>query len=50
LLLHPQKTLKRLFKLNEGLIGQAAWEQNKLFLLTDDQIFVTSCDAQPKSI
>jgi hypothetical protein len=35
--LHPQKH-KEYFKLN-GLIGQAAWEQNKLFYTTtDDQI------------
>ncbi|MFV8333448.1 response regulator [Flavobacterium sp. GSP14] len=45
---------KDFFKLNEGLIGQAAWEQKQIVFTntTDDQIRVTSAvlDTQPKSI
>ncbi len=50
----PAKNTKEYFKLNEGLIGQAAWEQKQIVFATttDDQIRVTSTvlDAQPKSI
>ena len=50
----PAKDTKKYFKLNEGLIGQAAWEQKQIIFTTttDDQIRVTSTilNAQPKSI
>ncbi len=50
----PAKKTKEYFKLNEGLIGQAAWEQKQIVFATttNDQIRVTSTvlDAQPKSI
>ena len=50
----PAKNTKKYFKLNEGLIGQAAWEQKQIVFAntTDDQIRVISTvlDAQPKSI
>ena len=50
----PAKNTKEFFKLNEGLIGQAAWQQKQIVFdnTTDDQIRVTSTvlDAQPKSI
>jgi signal recognition particle GTPase len=47
-LFYPQKH-KEYFKLN-GLIGQAAWEQNKLFYTPQMIKCVTSTvlDAQPK--
>ena len=50
----PAKNTKKYFKLNEGLIGQSAWEQKQIVFTntTDDQIRVTSTvlDTQPKSI
>lgn len=50
----PAKNNKKNFKLNEGLIGQAAWEQKQIVFTTttDDQISITSSvlDAKPKSI
>ena len=50
----PAINTKEYFKLNEGLIGQAAWEQKQIVFTntTDDQIRVTSAvlDTQPKSI
>lgn len=45
---------KENFKLNEGLIGQAAWEQKQIFLtdISEDQIRITSSvlDAKPKNL
>ncbi|MFV5692157.1 response regulator [Flavobacterium sp. LT1R49] len=42
------------FKLNEGLIGQAAWEQKQISLtdISEDQIRITSAvlDAKPKNL
>ncbi len=43
-----------IFKLNEGLIGQAAWEQKQILVtdITEDQIRITSAvlDAKPKNV
>jgi CheY-like chemotaxis protein/signal transduction histidine kinase/CHASE3 domain sensor protein/putative methionine-R-sulfoxide reductase with GAF domain len=48
------KNTKEKFKLNEGLIGQAAWEQKQIYLtdISEDQIRITSSvlDAQPKNV
>ena len=45
---------KENFKLNEGLIGQAAWEQKQIFLtdISEDQIRITSSilDTKPKNL
>lgn len=45
---------KENFKLNEGLIGQAAWEQKQISLtdISEDQIRITSSvlDAKPKNL
>ncbi|MFV5699698.1 response regulator [Flavobacterium sp. ZT3R17] len=42
------------FKLNEGLIGQAAWEQKQIYLsdISEDQIRITSSvlNAKPKNL
>ena len=48
------KDTKEKFKLNEGLIGQAAWEQKQISLtdISEDQIRITSSvmDAKPKNV
>jgi CHASE3 domain sensor protein/putative methionine-R-sulfoxide reductase with GAF domain len=48
------KDTKENFKLNEGLIGQAAWEQKQISLtdITENQIRITSSvlDAKPKNL
>ncbi|MFV8373291.1 response regulator [Flavobacterium sp. LB2P74] len=48
------KDIKESFKLNEGLIGQAAWEQKQISLtdIAEDQIRITSSilDAKPKNL
>ena len=48
------KDTKENFKLNEGLIGQAAWEQKQISLtdISDDQIRITSSvlNAKPKHL
>ena len=45
---------KEIFKLNEGLIGQAAWEQKQIAIteVSEDQIRITSTvlDAKPKNL
>jgi CheY-like chemotaxis protein/signal transduction histidine kinase/CHASE3 domain sensor protein len=50
----PAKDAKESFKLNEGLIGQAAWEQKQIYLtaVTDDHIRITSTivNAKPKNV
>ncbi|OAB29460.1 Signal transduction histidine kinase [Flavobacterium fryxellicola] len=50
----PANKAKENFKLNEGLIGQAAWEQKQLLFtdITDDQIRITSTvlDAKPRNV
>jgi CheY-like chemotaxis protein/signal transduction histidine kinase/CHASE3 domain sensor protein len=50
----PAKDTKGNFKLNEGLIGQAAWEQKQISLtnISEDQIRITSSvlDAKPKNL
>ena len=48
------KDTTEIFKLNEGLIGQAAWEQKQISLtdISEDQIRITSSvlNAKPKSL
>ncbi|MFV8271381.1 response regulator [Flavobacterium sp. GT2N3] len=48
------KAGKEIFKLNEGLIGQAAWEQKQIIItdITEDQIRITSTvlDTTPKNL
>lgn len=48
------KDIMESFKLNEGLIGQAAWEQKQISLtdISEDQIRITSSvlDAKPKNL
>ncbi|MFV5687897.1 response regulator [Flavobacterium sp. ZT3R25] len=48
------KDTKENFKLNEGLIGQAAWEQKQISLtdISEDQIRITSAvlNAKPKNL
>ena len=48
------KDTTEIFKLNEGLIGQAAWEQKQISLtdISDDQIRITSSvlNAKPKNL
>ncbi|MBG6111622.1 CheY-like chemotaxis protein/signal transduction histidine kinase/CHASE3 domain sensor protein [Flavobacterium sp. CG_9.10] len=50
----PAEGTKENFKLNEGLIGQAAWEQKQISFTTtnEDQIRITSSilNAKPKNI
>ncbi|WP_091256468.1 response regulator [Flavobacterium omnivorum] len=50
----PANEAKENFKLNEGLIGQAAWEQKQLLFtaITDDQIRITSTvlNAKPTNV
>ncbi|MFV8326455.1 response regulator [Flavobacterium sp. ZS1P14] len=50
----PAKDTKEIFKLNEGLIGQAAWEQKQISLtaISEDQIRITSSilNAKPKNL
>ena len=50
----PAKNATEDFKLNEGLIGQAAWEQKQIYFTatSDEQIRITSAvlDAKPKSV
>ncbi|SHN00345.1 Signal transduction histidine kinase [Flavobacterium xinjiangense] len=45
---------KEIFKINEGLIGQAAWEQKQIAItdVSEDQIRITSTvlDAKPKNL
>ena len=45
---------KEIFKVNEGLIGQAAWEQKQIAIteVSEDQIRITSTvlDAKPKNL
>jgi CheY-like chemotaxis protein/signal transduction histidine kinase/CHASE3 domain sensor protein len=48
------KVGKEIFKLNEGLIGQAAWEQKQIIItdISEDQIRITSTilDTKPKNL